>query len=73
LINGLPQSFAFAHAPYGLEKAQRATDRPCLRKALRYDPGGFDAPIIRSCKKVFVLKEGRGRAYDGVGYAISVY
>ena len=33
---------------------------------------GYDVPI-RNCKKVLVLKEGRGGAYDDVGCAISVY
>ena len=33
---------------------------------------GYDVPI-RSRNGVLVLKEGRGRAYDDVGYAISVY
>ena len=33
---------------------------------------GYDV-LMRNCKKVLVLKKGRGRANDDVGYAISVY
>ena len=57
----------------GVSKAQRATDRPCLGKALRYDPGGYDVPMTEAARKVLVLKKGRGRANDDLGYAISVY
>jgi len=45
-----------------------------MRKALRYDPRGRRlANYEKPQQNVLVLKNGRGRVYDDVGYATSIY
>ena len=62
-----------AHTICWSEQGAARSDRPCLGKALRYDPGGYDVPMTEAARKMLVLKKGRGRANDDVGYAIPVY